>query len=196
VALFGVDTARWLSGRWLAARRRAQLLVQDPRAMLHPRFPLGLLLEESARLHRPGDDPRREADRVLAEVGLAAARDARVSTLSGGERRRAGIARILLARPGLVVADEPTSGLDAALKADILELLDRALGPECALVVITHDLASIAMFARRTLVMADGRIAEELAPGVAPQHAATHRLLAAAGLPREWAGPITASAAR
>ncbi|MBA2319994.1 MAG: ATP-binding cassette domain-containing protein, partial [Deltaproteobacteria bacterium] len=116
-------------------------------------------------------------------VGLASRRDARAATLSGGERRRAGIARILLARPGLVVADEPTSGLDAVFKAEILELLDRSLGPECALVVITHDLASVARFVRRTVVMSAGRVAEELVTGSTAQHPVTHRLLAAARIP-------------
>ncbi len=186
IHVLGEDASRWGASAWAAARRRVQLLVQDPRATIHPRFPLGLQLAESARLHRPELDPRREAARALAEVGLAGREGALLRELSGGERRRAGIARVLLARPALVIADEPTAGLDAGMRAEILELLDRSLGPDCAIVVITHDLPAVTWMCDRAVVMAGGRLVDSFRPDElgagAPRHPVAAGLLAAAGM--------------
>jgi ABC-type glutathione transport system ATPase component len=183
VRLFGEDVSSWSSRRWLEARHQAQLLFQDPRSMLNPGMRIGRLLEESAAIHRPESDRRREAARVLDDVGLGDRAGAFPHELSGGEQRRAGIARVLLARPRLVVADEPTAGLDAALKAGILELLLERLGRQCAIVLISHDLPVVAWACERILVMNAGRIVDGF-PSTAPvaSHPATARLLAASGL--------------
>lgn len=184
VRLFGEDTAGWGEARWRAARRHAQLLFQDPRSMLNPAMRIGKLLEESAALHRPEADARREAARALDEVGLGGRERALPHELSGGEMRRAGVARLLLARPRLVVADEPTAGLDAALKASLIELLLDRVGPRCAVVLITHDLPVVAWACERMLVMQAGRVVDafrtsEMGSG---RHPYTVRLLAAAGM--------------
>jgi ABC-type glutathione transport system ATPase component len=184
VRLFGEDTAGWGESRWRAARKHAQLLFQDPRAMLNPAMTLGQLLRESAALHRPAADPNKEAARVLSEVGLSGRDRALPGELSGGEMRRAGIARLLLARPKLVVADEPTAGLDAALKASLIELLLDRVGPRCAVVLISHDLPVVAWACERIVVMQAGRVVDafrtsEMGSG---RHPYTVRLLAAAGM--------------
>lgn len=186
VRLFGEDVAGWDATRWQRERRRAQLLFQDPRAMLNPGMTLGELLREGARLHRPEADPAAEAERALGEVGLGGRAHALPHELSGGERRRAGIARLLLARPRLVVADEPSAGLDAALKASLIELLLDRVGPTCAVVLISHDLPLVAWACDRILVMQGGRIVDALRTediGRVPHHPTTARLLEAAGLP-------------
>lgn len=180
---------RELEGTGQDVRRQVQLLVQDPRAMLHPDIPIGLLLRESALLHRPHNDPHAEVAGVLEQVGLSGREDALPDELSGGERRRAGLARVLLARPRLLVADEPTAGLDAALKASLIELLVERAGPECAVVLVSHDLPTVAWACDRVWVMHQGRIVdtlsgEDLRGGgdVARHHPQTRALLAAAGL--------------
>jgi ABC-type glutathione transport system ATPase component len=151
--------------------------------MLNPGMRIGYLLEESAAIHRPEADPRREVERVLDEVGLGDRAAAYPHELSGGEQRRAGIARLLLARPRLVIADEPTAGLDAALKAGILELLLHRLGPRCAIVLISHDLPVVAWACERILVMHAGHVVDGFASAVpVAGHPATARLLAASGL--------------
>jgi ABC-type glutathione transport system ATPase component len=153
---------------------------------------LAALLDESARLHRPEANARHERQRALDEVGLGGRGEAYPHELSGGELRRAGVARLLLARPRLVVADEPTAGLDAALKASLVELLLERLGPRCAFVLISHDLPVVAWACDRMLVMKGGRIVDrfETAPlrrgatdvGPAERDPVTERLLAAAGM--------------
>ncbi len=185
VRLFGEDTASWGPRRWREARRGAQLLFQDPRAMLNPAMRLDQLLRESSRLHDPARDPARAADEILERVGLEGRGPALPHELSGGERRRAGIARLLLARPRLVVADEPTAGLDASLKAELVTLLLDRVGPGCSVVLISHDLPLVLWCCTRVLVMKDGRIVDRFATadvGRVAHHPHTEALLSASGL--------------
>lgn len=186
VELFGESTRGWSPRRWRKERSRSQLLLQDPSAMLTPNVPLWRLLRESIRLHRPDEDARPLLAQTLAAVQLAHRADAHLGQLSGGERRRAGLARVLLSRPRLLVADEPTTGLDAALKAELVALmLDRA-GPGCAIVLISHDLPLLAWATERLVVMHQGRIVDELPaaalPGTGESHPHTRALLRAAGM--------------
>ncbi len=197
ISLFGEDTADWGPRRWRAARRHAQLLFQDPRAMLNPAMTLDQLLRESARLHDPDRACRAAAAEVLERVGLGGRGQALPHQLSGGERRRAGIARLLLAHPRLVVADEPTAGLDAALKAELAELLLDRVGPECAVVLISHDLPLVLWCCTRVLVLRAGRVVDTFATadlGRIAHHPHTLELLRAAGLELPAADPARGSA--
>ena len=190
VWLFGEDTRAWTPRRWSEARRKVQLLFQDPRAMLHPDMSIGTILAESSRLHRPDRDPEREVDGVLDEVGLSGRKSARPHELSGGEQRRAGLARVLLARPELLLADEPTAGLDAELKANLLELLIERAGPQCAIVLISHDLPLVSWACHRLFVMHRGALVDQFSPADLddPRHPHTLALLDAAGLRKRKGG--------
>lgn len=164
---------------------KAQLLFQNPRAMLHPGLSIGALLRESARRHRPAQDPAVLMQQALDEVGLAGRERARPHELSGGERRRAGLARVLLAQPELLVADEPTAGLDAHLKAELISLVIERAGPSCAIVLISHDLPMVLWATHRVVVMEDGKIVDRFATAeldTHDPHPRTAALLAAAGL--------------
>ena len=79
--------------------------------------------------------------------------------LSGGQRQRLAIARVLLARPAVLLLDEPTSAVDAESEASIVEALERLMQGRTALIV-THRL-SLARTADRVIVLDAGRIAEE-----------------------------------
>jgi ABC-type glutathione transport system ATPase component len=162
VHLFGDDTARFDRRRWSQVRQRAQLLVQDPAAMLHPHASLGLLLSDSVARHRPERPVSATVDELLRSVGLEGRHDARVHELSGGERRRAGLARVLAARPTLLVADEPTAGLDAELRADLLGAIDEQLGPGGAVVLVSHDVQALASVCDRLVFLDQGRRVAQL----------------------------------
>lgn len=187
ISLFGEDTSAWSRTRWTAVRKRVQLLFQDPRAMLNPALPIGLTLEESALIHRPEEDPGVAVSEILDAVGLAGRGHSRPSELSGGEVRRAGLARTLLARPELLVADEPTAGLDASLKAGLLQLIRDRLGVQCSFVLISHDLPMVAWATDRMIVMYEGQIvdtfksAELRGRPLVGRHPHTLSLLKAAG---------------
>ncbi len=175
-----------LGGRSLRRlRRRSQLLLQDPDASLNPGLTVRDHLRESARLHRPTEPPDALAERVAERVGLGHRLVGLPHELSGGEKRRVGIARVLLADPDLTVADEPTTGLDAALKAEVIDLLLANRTPERGYLLISHDLPLVAWACDRVVVMYAGRVIEEMPVShlrVEPHHPYTSRLLAAAGM--------------
>ncbi len=110
----------------------------------------------------PAAERRRRAAARLAEVGLAHCAARLPRELSGGERRRVGIARALVNDPELLLADEPTANLDSASGAAVANLLLRL--PETrrvSLVVVTHDASLLARCARRIRLI-DGRVAEDM----------------------------------
>ena len=82
--------------------------------------------------------------------------------LSGGQRQRLAIARVLLARPAVLLLDEPTSAVDAESEASIVEALERLMRGRTALIV-THRL-SLARTADRVVVLENGVVAEEGTP--------------------------------
>jgi phospholipid/cholesterol/gamma-HCH transport system ATP-binding protein len=93
----------------------------------------------------------------LAQVGLLDAAHLMPSELSGGMRKRAGIARALAIDPNLLLLDEPTSGLDPTTADEIDTLIGRLredLG--ATVVVVSHDLASAAKLADRIVIIVSG----------------------------------------
>ncbi len=111
-----------------------------------------------AHLDLPADLVDEAVRMKLAQVGLLEAADRMPSQLSGGMRKRAGIARALALDPRLLFFDEPTSGLDPVTADGMDELvldLRRALG--VTMVVVTHDLPSAAKIADRLVVLSGGR---------------------------------------
>ena len=99
---------------------------------------------------------------VIARVGLRTRVDHLPAQLSGGQRQRVAIARALVTRPDVVFGDEPTGALDTVTAEQILTLLRAAVDEVGQTVVmVTHDPVA-ASFADRVLVLADGRIVDEL----------------------------------
>ncbi len=197
VTLLGRDLRGLRSTGLRELRKEVQLLFQHPQSMLNPGLTVHQHLWESARLHRPGEEPAEVVAEAAASVGLDHRLEARPHALSGGEKRRVGRARGLVATPRLLVADEPTSGLDAALKADLIDLLLAARGPERAIVLVSHDLPLVAYACDRIVVMLAGRVVERFPTTelqTAEHHPYTQSLLQAAGMRRsggagEVAGP-------
>jgi lipoprotein-releasing system ATP-binding protein len=114
----------------------------------------------------PSGKARARAKELLARVGLAARMHHRPGELSGGEQQRTAVARALAASPPLVLADEPSGNLDHA-NAELLHDLFAALAAEMgvALVVVTHN-RSLALRARRILLLEDGRLTATLGEGL------------------------------
>jgi phospholipid/cholesterol/gamma-HCH transport system ATP-binding protein len=95
----------------------------------------------------------------LARVGLTGAGEKMPSELSGGMRKRAGIARAVALDPPLLLLDEPTAGLDPTTARAIDELvLDLRARTAMAVVAVTHELGSINTIADRAVMLARGRV--------------------------------------
>jgi putative ABC transport system ATP-binding protein len=104
-------------------------------------------------------EARREAERLIAAVGLGERAGFLPRDLSGGQKQRVAIARALVGSPPILLADEPTANLDTAVGRQILELFHRLAKSEGrALLVVTHD-PQVRPFVDRVVGIRDGRIA-------------------------------------
>jgi ABC-type lipoprotein export system ATPase subunit len=108
----------------------------------------------------PSAKARRHAEQMLERVGLASFSGAPMAALSGGQRRRLGVARAMVGRPRLILADEPTADLDDETGAEIEALLFGWLTEEKrAALIVTHS-PRIERAAARTLRLEEGRLIE------------------------------------
>jgi phospholipid/cholesterol/gamma-HCH transport system ATP-binding protein len=98
-------------------------------------------------------------ERVLRQVGLAGDKRKMPSELSGGMRKRAGLARALVLEPRILLADEPSSGLDRITASEIDDLLLRQkVEHNTALIVVTHDVHGARRVGDRIAVLDQGRL--------------------------------------
>ena len=113
-----------------------------------------------ARLTRKSKDEIDDvAHRVLTDVGLGADGAKYPSALSGGMRKRAGLARALVLEPKILLADEPSSGLDRITASEIDELLMRRKAEHgTALIIVTHDVHGARKVADRVGVLDKGNL--------------------------------------
>ena len=101
-------------------------------------------------------------EEVLESVGLSDAADKMPSDLSGGMRKRAGLARTLIIRPEIMLYDEPTTGLDPITSREISELmLDIQKKYKTTSLIITHDMECARITADRVVIMNDGKYVAE-----------------------------------
>jgi iron complex transport system ATP-binding protein len=91
----------------------------------------------------------------------------RVTELSGGERSRIALARVLAVEAPVILADEPTSSLDPRHQLDVMKTLRTAADNLALVIVVTHDLGLAARFADTVLVLSDGRLVSQGAPAEA-----------------------------
>ncbi len=108
-----------------------------------------------ARWHRAQDVA--EALRAIEAVGLTAKADERTDRLSGGERQKVSIARMLMQRPRLILADEPTASLDPAAAREVCRLLQRGAA-QATLVSVVHQPELLPLLADRVIGLRHGRL--------------------------------------
>ncbi len=144
-------------------RARARLigyLPQDP--ALHwnisvaQAVALGRLPHHARLAHKAAHDPA--VARAMEQTGVASLADRLVDTLSGGERARVLLARVLAGEPRWLLADEPLAGLDPAHQVDLLDRLKALARAGTGVVLVLHDLAHAARVADDVLLLQRGQI--------------------------------------
>jgi iron complex transport system ATP-binding protein len=145
-------------------------------------------------LHEPPARARELAMEALAKVGLADLADRGAFEMSGGERARALLARLLATRAPLLLADELTAGLDPDSQLMALELMRREAERGTSVVLTLHDLSLAARGCDRLLVLSGGRVASEGPPATALGEAVLTEVFGLEGrLIDTPAGPVLAA---
>ncbi|WP_225836549.1 FHA domain-containing protein [Streptomyces sp. NK08204] len=138
-------------------RQRIGLVPQDD--ILHKELSVKKALKYAAKLRFPADTTAKERDarieEVLRELKLDVHKDKKVTSLSGGQRKRVSVALELLTKPSLIFLDEPTSGLDPGMDRDVMQLLRGLADDGRTVLVVTHSVAELAL-CDKLLVMAPG----------------------------------------
>lgn len=185
VLLDGTDRSTLSARQVHAARRKVQMIFQNPYASLNPRLRVDEIVGEAALIHGMTDKAGLD-DYVSAQLLRAGLdpqlRDRYPHQFSGGQRQRIGIARALAVQPQMLVADEAVAALDVSIQAQILNLfsdLREQLG--LTYLFISHDLGVVEHVSDRVLIMYLGRIVESAAVAglfAQPNHPYTRALLA------------------
>jgi oligopeptide/dipeptide ABC transporter ATP-binding protein len=145
-------------------RGQMQMIFQDLDAALNPKMRIRAILREAIKVHHDLSDA--ETDKRIAELlEQVNLKKSKLSNfpheLSGGEKRRVGIARVLSVGAKLIVADEPTSALDVSIQAQVVNLLhdlQKQLG--LSYLFISHDLRVVELISHKVAVMYLGKIVE------------------------------------
>src|SRR5436190_2116323 len=148
IEVLGFDPQRFELG----FRERIGVVLQQSQLLPN------LTVAETHRIFAGYYEEPRDVDEVIALVGLAEKRDARVRTLSGGQKRRLDLGVALVGDPDLVFLDEPTTGFDPAARRAAWEMIRslRSLGK--TILLTTHYLDEAEQLADRVAVMREGRI--------------------------------------
>lgn len=163
VNLFGTDIATLNNDELNNVRVKIGFLFQN--SALYDSMTVRENLEFPLKRHFK-KMPAREVDmavtEVLESVGLSGAIDKMPSELSGGMRKRIGLARTLILKPEIILYDEPTTGLDTITSREISELiLEVQKKYKTTSVIITHDMACAKLTGDRLVVLKDGKINAE-----------------------------------
>ncbi|MFI6086316.1 FHA domain-containing protein [Streptomyces sp. NPDC051218] len=138
-------------------RQRIGLVPQDD--ILHKELTVKKALKYAAKLRFPSDTSEQEREQrigeVLRELKLDIHKEKKVTSLSGGQRKRVSVALELLTKPSLIFLDEPTSGLDPGMDRDVMQLLRGLADDGRTVLVVTHSVAELAI-CDKLLVMAPG----------------------------------------
>lgn len=146
------------------ARKRLQIVFQDPHSSLNPAFTVFQSLEDPLKKFgvKKKEDRRKIIGDLLESVNMRRDyMDRYPHEFSGGQRQRIGIARALSVNPELIVCDEAVSALDVSIQAQVLKLLKKLKDErQLTYIFITHDLSVVEFISDRIAVMYLGRIVE------------------------------------
>jgi lipopolysaccharide export system ATP-binding protein len=112
-------------------------------------------------IHSSHQDKKKRLEELLEELGITHVRKSIAYTLSGGERRRAEIARALVTNPKFILLDEPFTGIDPIALEDIQNILARLKAKGIGILITDHNVRETLAITDRSYIMADGNILTE-----------------------------------
>lgn len=158
----------------LSLRERARRFGYLPQGhMVHWPLPAWDVVALGRYPHGASDPDRLSAHdaaavmRAMQATGVLEFSKRRATELSGGERSRVALARVLAVEAPVILADEPTAALDPGYQIEVMRNLRTAADNGTLVIVVTHDLGLAARFADSVLVMQDGRLAANGRPAEA-----------------------------
>lgn len=167
---------------------KTALLMQDPdHQLIAPSVIQDVMLGPLAAGKDPEECEQR-AIMLLHGLGLGGLEFRAPHTLSLGQKKKAALAGLLICEPRLLLLDEPTAGLDGRGTRELLKLLRTCLNPETAVVIATHDLDFIKLWADEVLVVDQGKTADQLN---LKSFLLNQRLLETCGFEPEYAKELT-----
>lgn len=107
---------------------------------------------------------KRQAESLLAQMGLSDRMGNYPHQLSGGQCQRVAIARALALQPDILCFDEPTSALDPELTGEVLKVIKELADQNTTMIIVTHEMAFARDVANHVIFMDDGHILEQGAP--------------------------------
>lgn len=116
----------------------------------------------------------KEVDRLLDQVGLLEVRDRQANRLSGGMKRRLGIAQALIGNPRLIVVDEPTTGLDPDERIKFRNILSTLSQNEVTIILSTHIVGDISSTCQKMALLNRGELVFNGSPESLVNHADGH----------------------
>jgi phospholipid/cholesterol/gamma-HCH transport system ATP-binding protein len=157
--VFGEDVTAADSRTWNRLRHDIAMVFQGSAQFDSMTVGENIALGVAHQRRANGREVQPIVERCLSVVGLAGTAGLKPSSLSGGMRKRVGIARAIALEPRLLLYDEPTSGLDP-VTSDVINRLIRRLQKElgAAAIVVTHDMTSARFIADRVALLHRGRI--------------------------------------
>ena len=162
VIVNGEDITQLESNELAHTRRRIGFLFQS--AALFDSLSVGENVAFPLRRHtrKANAEIRDQAQSILEQLGLGKEYDTMPGNLSGGMRKRAGLARALAVEPSILLVDEPSAGLDPITSTEIDELLiDIKMNRHTTLVVVTHNIPSARRIADRMAFLDGGHLVAE-----------------------------------
>ena len=164
ILFYGKNLQRMSKRQIQVSRSKFQMIFQNPGMSLNPMLNIQSCLSETISVVHPENvkNINHQVISLLERVGLNEKFLIKYPRqLSGGEMQRIAIARALAAAPKLIIADEPTASLDEQLRRQILDLLKKLqIEEEMTLLLISHDLQSVAHLTDRIAVLYRGRLVE------------------------------------
>lgn len=152
VRVFGQDPRRVKAGFW----SRVGLVQQNWSD--HPKWRVKDQLAWIGAIHETNRPAAISVEQALELVSLGDKESQKISSLSGGERRRLDFAAALIGGPELLLLDEPTTGLDPVSKTQMHDVIMDRVDRSTTVLMTTHDLAEAEKLASRIIILGEGKV--------------------------------------